>query len=212
MAAGGEALPRDAGGAGDVLRDLRTATAAAHHRVEAGLDLMDPALDRDRLVVVLARLHAFWSAAEAGLDDWAARYRADAAALDWNRRRRTGLYAADLSALGGSAGDDRPDLPAVDTTDAALGRLYVLEGSTLGGTFIDRHLATLPGLAGGPGVRAFSPYGEDTGAMWAAFRRFTRAHVAAGGDAGRVVAAACRTFAVLAEWCAPAARAQGTPA
>ncbi|NEM08859.1 biliverdin-producing heme oxygenase [Geodermatophilus normandii] len=212
MAAGGEALPRDAGGAGDVLRDLRTGTAAEHDQVEAALDLMDPALDRDRLVGVLARLHAFWSAAEAGLDDWAARHHADAAALDWARRRRTGLYAADLSALGGSAGDDRPDLPSVDGTDEALGRLYVLEGSTLGGTFIDRHLATLPGLAGGPRVRAFSPYGEDTGAMWAAFRRFTRAHVDGGGDAGRVVAAARQTFAVLAEWCAPAARAAGASA
>jgi len=205
-------LPRDAGGAGDVLRDLRTATAAEHGQVEATLDLMDPGLDRDRLVGVLARLHAFWSAAEAGLDEWAARHPADAAALDWTRRRRTGLYAADLSALGGSAGADRPDLPAVHGTDEALGRLYVLEGSTLGGTFIDRHLAALPGLAGGPRVRAFSPYGEDTGAMWAAFRRFTRAHVDGGGDAGRVVAAARSTFAVLADWCAPAARAQAAPA
>ncbi len=201
-------MPRDAGGAADVLRDLRTATAAEHEQVESTLDLMDPALDRDRLVGVLARLHAFWSAAEAGLDHWAATHRADAAALDWPRRRRTGLYAADLSALGGSAADDRPDLPAVDGTDEALGRLYVLEGSTLGGTFIDRHLATLPGLAGGPRVRAFSPYGEDTGAMWAAFRRFTRAHVDGGGEARRVVAAARTTFAVLADWCAPAARAQ----
>ncbi|PWW20925.1 heme oxygenase [Geodermatophilus normandii] len=201
-------MPRDAGGAGDVLRDLRTATAAEHEQVEALLDLMDPALDRDRLVGVLARLHAFWAAAEAGLDEWAARHRTDAAALDWTRRRRTGLYAADLAALGGSTVDDRPDLPAVGGTDEALGRLYVLEGSTLGGTVIDRHLATLPGLAGGPRVRAFSPYGGDTGAMWAAFRRFTRAHVEGGGDARRVVDAARQTFAVLAGWCAPAARAR----
>jgi heme oxygenase len=212
MAAGGEALPRDAGGTGDVLRDLRTGTAVEHEQVETTLALTDPDLDRDRLVDVLARLHAFWAAAEDGLDDWAARHRADAAALDWPRRRRTGLYAADLAALGGTAVDDRPDLPAVGGTDEALGRLYVLEGSTLGGTFIDRHLATLPGLAGGPRVRAFSPYGEDTGAMWAAFRRFTRAHVDAGGDARRVVDAARQTFAVLAEWCVPAARAQGARA
>ncbi|MGY1725341.1 biliverdin-producing heme oxygenase [Geodermatophilus sp. SYSU D01062] len=196
-------MPRDAGGAGDVLRDLRTATAVEHGQVEATLDLMDPALDRGRLVTVLARLHAFWAAAEAGLDDWAARHPADAAALDWARRRRTGLYAADLAALGGSPDAGRPDLPAVTGTDQALGRLYVMEGSTLGGTFIDRHLAALPGL---PRLRCFSPYGEDTGAMWAAFRRVTRAHVADAGDAGRVVAAARETFAVLADWCAPAAQ------
>jgi heme oxygenase len=96
-----------------------------------------------------------------------------------------------------------PDLPAVEDTDQALGRLYVLEGSTLGGTFISRHLATLPTL--GPNVRlgAFSPYGAETGAMWHAFRRVTRDRVAAGGDAGRVVGAARATFSALAAWCAP---------
>jgi heme oxygenase len=213
MAAGGEALPRDAGGAGDVLRDLRTATAVEHEQVETRLGLMDPHLDADRLAVVLGLLHAFWRSAEDGLDAWAAASPADAAALQWDRRRRAGVYAADLAALGADPADgDRPDLPGVPDTDAALGRMYVLEGSTLGGTFIDRHLATLPGLAGGPRLHAFSPYGADTGAMWAAFRRFTRAHVEDRGDAGRVVAAACSTFAVLADWCSPAARPQGAPA
>ncbi|MEX5718889.1 biliverdin-producing heme oxygenase [Geodermatophilus maliterrae] len=206
-------MPRDAGGAGDVLRDLRTATAEEHDRVESTLDLMDPQLDRDRLVGVLGRLHAFWLVAEAGLDAWARRRPEDAAALDWDRRRRAALYAADLRALGADpepAG--QPLLPDVHDTDEAIGRLYVLEGSTLGGTFIDRHLATLPGLAGGPRLRCFSPYGADTGAMWHAFRRVTREHVAGPGDAGRVVAAARTTFAVLADWCHPAARPQGVRA
>ena len=197
-------MPRYAGGAGDVLRDLRTATAVEHERVEATLGLMDPHLDRDRLVEVLGLLHAFWRTAEAGLDEWARRSPADAAVLQWDRRRRTGLYAADLTALGASPADDGPDLPEVADTDAALGRLYVMEGSTLGGTFIDRHLATLPGLAGGPRLRCFSPYGESTGAMWAAFRRAVREHVDDGGDTARVVGAARSTFTVLADWCSPA--------
>ncbi|WP_448638221.1 biliverdin-producing heme oxygenase [Geodermatophilus sp. URMC 63] len=206
-------MPRDAGGAGDVLRDLRTATAEEHDRVESTLDLMDPHLDRDRLAGVLARLHGFWLAAEAGLDAWARHSPADAAAVDWDRRRRAALYAADLRALGADPEpDERPTLPEVRDTDAALGRLYVMEGSTLGGTFIDRHLATLPGLAGGPRLRCFSPYGADTGAMWHAFRRVTREHVAGPGDADRVVAAARTTFAVLADWCRPAARSRAVPA
>ncbi|PRY51269.1 heme oxygenase [Geodermatophilus tzadiensis] len=207
-------MPRDAGGAGDVLRDLRTATAEEHDRVETTLDLMDPHLDRDRLVGALGRLHAFWLVAEAGLDAWARRRPGDAVALQWDRRRRAGLYAADLRALGADpeGAPERPELPEVRDTDEALGRLYVLEGSTLGGTVIDRHLATLPGLAGGPRLRCFSPYGADTGAMWHTFRRVTREHVAADGDAGRVVAAARATFAVLADWCRLAAQTSGAPA
>jgi heme oxygenase len=208
MGAAGEVSPRHARSA-DVLTELRTATAVEHEQVETTLGLMDHRLGRDRLVAVLARLHAFWTAAEAGLDAWARHWPADAETVAWSRRRRAHLFAADLRALGGEAdAATLPELPAVEDTDQALGRLYVLEGSTLGGTVISRHLATLPAL--GPGVRldAFSPYGPETGAMWHAFRRVTRDRVAAGGDAGRVVGAARATFGALAAWCAPV----GTPA
>jgi heme oxygenase len=202
---GGEALPRDTGGDTDVLRALRSATAAEHERVEETLGLTDPRLTRERLAAVLALMHGFWLSAEAGLDGWAAREPAAASSLTWDRRRRAALFAADLQALGAPTdAPARPELPPVTDTDEALGRMYVLEGSTLGGTFIDRHLATLPELSGGVRLRAFSPYGEDTGAMWHAFRRATRAHVAGDGDAGRVVDAARTTFGVLADWCEPA--------
>ena len=80
----------------------------------------------------------------------------------------------------------------------------MLEGSTLGGMFIDRHLAGLPQFAG-VRLRAFSPYGAETGAMWHAFRRTTRDRVAAGGDADTMVASARDTFAALAAWCRPVA-------
>ncbi|HYX94116.1 MAG TPA: biliverdin-producing heme oxygenase [Geodermatophilus sp.] len=175
-----------------------------HEQVETTLGLMDHDLGRDRLVAVLVRLHAFWTAAEAGLDAWAHRWPADAETVAWSRRRRAHLFAEDLRTLGAEPDPaPLPDLPPVEDTDHALGRLYVLEGSTLGGTFISRHLATLPTL--GPDVRlgAFSPYGAETGAMWHAFRRVTRDRVATGGDAGRVVGAARATFTALAAWCAP---------
>jgi heme oxygenase len=188
----------------DVLQLLRTGTASEHEDVERALGLLDAGLDRRRLVDVLDRLHGFWSAAEAGLDDWARRHPADAAAVDWPRRRRAGLFAADLRGLGTEADAARPELPAPRGTDEALGRMYVLEGATLGGTFIDRHLAGLPQLAG-VRVRAFAPYGAETGAMWHAFRRATRARVAAGGDAAAVVTSARATFGVLAAWCRTAA-------
>jgi heme oxygenase len=99
----------------------------------------------------------------------------------------------------------------VPDTDAALGRLYVLEGSSLGGVFIDRHLATLPQLASAGRMSCFSPYGERTGAMWHAFRSVTRARVATGGDAGRLVAAARQTFGALATWCGGPAERRSSP-
>jgi heme oxygenase len=187
----------------DVLHLLRTGTAPEHETLERTLDLLDPDLERPRLAGVLTRMHGFWLAAEAGLDDWATRFPADARSVTWPARRRAGLFAADLDALGAAPADAAPTLRPVADTDDALGRLYVLEGSTLGGAFIDRHLAALPGLAG-VRLRAFSPYGPETGAMWHAFRRATRARVTDGGDAGAMVAAATGTFRALAEWCSRA--------
>lgn len=183
---------------------LRSGTAAEHADLERTLDLLDPALDRARLTGVLERMHGFWQAAEAGLDAWAARFPADARHVSWERRRRAGLFAADLTTLGAAGAPGRPELPAPAGTDDALGRLYVLEGSTLGGALIDRHLATVPGLAG-LRLRAFSPYGAETGAMWHGFRRAARERVAAGGDAGTMVAAARQTFEALSLWCRPVA-------
>lgn len=204
MAAGENATGQRArSGEDDVLRLLRSGTADEHEDVERTLDLLDPGLTPARLVAVLERMHGFWRSAEAGLDAWAQQHPADADRLSWARRRRADLFAADLAALGAPAAAATPDLPPVTGTDEALGRLYVLEGSTLGGTFIDRHLAALPALAG-VRIGAFSPYGERTGAMWADFRRATRERVADGGSPQAMLAAARTTFAALAGWCRPA--------
>jgi heme oxygenase len=203
MAAGDGTAHTDDRGEQDVLRRLRTGTAAEHEDVERTLDLLDPGLERARLAEVLDRMHGFWVAAETGLDAWAARSRVDADAVAWPCRRRAALFAADLQALGAPVTTELPDLPSVADTDEALGRMYVLEGSTLGGTFIDRHLASLPQLSD-VRVRAFSPYGSETGAMWAGFRRVTRHRVAAGGDPD--------TFRALARWCGPVAVGEVVPA
>jgi heme oxygenase len=208
MAAGGTGTLREApGGNAGVLRRLRAETADEHADVERSLDLLDPELTRPRLAVILDRMHAFWTAAEAGLDRWASDSPGDADAVEWPRRRRTALFATDLRNLGAPASAGLPTLRPVDDTDRALGLLYVLEGSTLGGAFIDRHLASLPQFRD-VSVRAFSPYGDETGAMWAAFRRVTRARVAAGGDADAVVESARDTFGALAAWCGRVADAE----
>jgi heme oxygenase len=202
MAAGEEAAMPDDRATSDVLRMLRTGTATEHEDVERTLGLLDPALTPSRLTEVLTRMHGFWLAAEAGIEEWARHCPADAAAVTWARRRRADLFTADLKALGAGPAAATPGLADVDGTDAALGRMYVLEGSTLGGTFIDRHLSGLPQFAG-VRLRSFSPYGAETGAMWHAFRRTARDRVAAGGDADAMVASARDTFAALAAWCRP---------
>jgi heme oxygenase len=191
----------------DVLQVVRAATAVSHAAVEESLALTDAALDRSRMGAVLSRMYGFWVAGRAGLDAWASAEPDAASALDWERRRRrTALIAEDLASLGLSPQDVAalpvPALPPVLGTGTALGRLYVLEGSTLGGVFIDRHLATLADGGDWPRITSFWPYGDDTGVMWRDFRAAVTAHVAVhGGD--DVLAGAVRTFGELAAWCAP---------
>ena len=89
-------------------------------------------------------------------------------------------------------------LPPGETTlqtarDAAFyGALYVLEGSTLGGRFIARHVEEVLGLHPGQGDLYFRGHGDQTGALW----RETTALIADLPECyeGIVIEAAKRTF------------------
>ena len=219
----------------DVLIRLRRQTQAVHAEVEAALDLMAPRVPLDRYRAVLARLHGVHAAAEPGLDEWhrrgsgldqprldrplldrrrlgrplPARPGLDWALLDWPGRRKLARLEADLADVGldrrALAALPVAPLPPVRSTPAALGTLYVLEGATLGGRVIGRHVGSLPGFP----VRAtrfLSGYGDDTGRRWHAWRRTTLEWV--GEDEARaaaVVAAGLAVFTCVRDWCAPLA-------
>src|SRR5690606_39184025 len=75
--------------------------------------------------------------------------------------RQLGYREADLAHL---PRIDTAELPALNSLPAAVGCLYVLEGASLGGTLIARHLARH--LAVGPdnGGRFYHGDGSETGA------------------------------------------------
>jgi heme oxygenase len=165
MLVGRDAVSRDDRGTdGDALRLLRTGTAADHEVVERSPDLPGPGLGRQRLAQVLDLMHGCWRAAEDAPNRWAARCPADAEYVEWLRRCRTAMFAPELRRLdlGADPSDASSELPPVSNTDETLGRMSVLEGSTLGGVFIDRHLAGFPELVGVT-IRAFPPMAARPG-------------------------------------------------
>jgi heme oxygenase len=192
-----------------VVRQLKDRTAPTHARVESGLALLDPGLSAARLRTVLARFAGFWPATERRVDEWAQAQPAAAAALDWPRRRRGDIIAADLRALG-MTGSDLAAVPRAPAVFAAgglaeagvLGWLYVSEGSTLGGAVIDRVLRA----RAIDGVRTFTPYREGPGPMWRAYLDYLQ-HWVGDDDLRRaaVVDAAESSFAALEQWLAPIA-------
>jgi heme oxygenase len=77
-----------------------------------------------------------------------------------------------------------------------MGALYVLEGSTLGGRVIGRHIAATHGLTG-EGLAYYAGHGTRTGAMWSAFRARLDGF---DGEGEAVVAAANETFDAMRVW------------
>ncbi len=117
-------------------------------------------------------------------------------------RLRLPLLDRDLRTLGFEAAAVNgiaPCLPAATLGDdpaSVLGSLYVLEGSTLGGRLITRHLRQAAWYPP-DGLRYFDPYGDDTGGRWQQTRRTL---TDCSEDHDRVIDGALRTFAILQHW------------
>ena len=176
---------------------LRAATDPAHRALEDALDWRARVATRSGYRDLLARLHGFHASWEPAIG----------AALDdetfLGPRRRLGLVAADLGHLG-LAEEAIADLPrpapfVLDGKAAATGALYVLEGSTLGGQIIGRHIAGLHGFSD-DGLAYYRAHGPAAGAMWAAFR--ARLETFADDPAAEAVltGAAITTFAAMRLW------------
>lgn len=194
-----------------VLQRLKAATRAEHDAIEVALDLMAPGLSLADYSRRLRRYHGFYAPIEpliAAAADWP-HWR-----LDMTARAKTAWLAADLACLGdpaepgelgeaaSMAGPLCSALPPLDTAAAAFGCVYVLEGATLGGRVISRHIERMLGLDATRGARFFHGYGEHTGTMWKAFRAALSAFADKPAGEDKVVASAIATFAALRAWCA----------
>jgi len=181
---------------GALLARLRAVTRSAHDKLEGTLGLLDERLDLEAYRKVIERFYGFWC-------NWEPQVAAlfqDAAFLD--PRRRMHLLRADLAALGlsGHAVAMLPlcPLPVLRNGVEALGSLYVMEGSTLGGRVIERNVERRLGFNGRGGCSYFAGYGTHTGSMWRLF--LARLDQVPAADAEQVAGGAAATFERLAWW------------
>lgn len=176
---------------------LRADTAPMHQRLEARIPLLDPGLDRAGYARILAAMLRVYRPLERRL----AAIPVDG--LGAGRDRKASWLEADLAALGyprrsiDAIPDTTVPLPVIASVADALGCRYVLEGATLGGSLVSRHVTDRLGLAGG-GAAFFSAYGAATGALWremvALLDRWGEAHPR---EHHFAVAAARETFEAL---------------
>jgi len=184
------------------LARLRAGTRDAHARIEtvpALARLMEPDLTHDEYVAILQRLHAFHTHLEPAVAA-ALKNHPAAAMLDGARPR---ALAEDLDWFGVRT-LSTPALPRLDTPEAALGALYVIEGSGLGGRVIARHLMTSLGVGPGTGGNFYCGLSADAArARWHQLCALldpsdaTGSDPAAVGETEHVVEGARATFAAL---------------
>jgi heme oxygenase len=178
---------------------LREATRALHGEVDAEAAVADGG--RERYLWFVARMYGFHAAIEPLLAE--ALSGAAALGLDLERRRKAHLFAADLLHF-----DLHPGklprctaLPRVDSPERALGALYVVEGSTLGGAFLLAQLGRSLRIAPGAGASGLAPYGAALRDMWVGYASAVDRFLAANPDAEpEVIAGARETFEAILAW------------
>ncbi len=107
-------------------------------------------------------------------------------------RRNAEDIKNDLELLGFSW-DELPlaQLPTIENKNQAIGALYVLEGSIMGGPYIVKMLQQ-KGIA--DGFNFFKGYGEASGEKWAEFSQLINTEVAEEADMVEAISAAQETF------------------
>jgi len=174
---------------------LKTTTRAAHDKIENTVDLVAATKDEVTYPEVLKAFYAYYLPLEAKLFTYHDQF-ADIG-INLNTRLKTGLIAFDLETLGFRSAELETiklceDLPAIPDFYAAMGCLYVLEGSTLGGQVICKNLKSCDTF--------FRAYDDQTMVMWNSFKNVLNNLPA---DKEQIIAKAAReTFSTLNKWLA----------
>jgi heme oxygenase len=117
---------------------------------------------------------------------------------DIKQRRKATLILKDLD----DSDDDVllcQDLPEINNTATALGAMYVLEGSTLGGRGITKMLLKT-GIFPSSQIQFFNGYGEHTGKMWVSFQNCLNEYCYKQGEAEETLQTANDTFVYFKNW------------
>jgi heme oxygenase len=198
--------------ASSILSRLRAETRGEHEALEQVLDLMSATLTPQSYGQQLEQFYGFYAPLEKALQ---VRIK-----LPQHRLGDSSFSPAIYSALGarlhktthlqrdlqclGVRTDRLPlcrDLPPLHTQAEVLGCLYVMEGATLGGRLITRHVRAALGVTPMTGGRFFEGYGEDTGRMWQGMRQLLVEGCSDTATEDSIVTNAITTFARLRGWC-----------
>ena len=173
-----------------ILHKLKESTRHQHEDVEGVVDVMNKLFSWEDYKIMIAKFRSFYSAYEPLLPLEALK----TAGFDYNERRKLPSLDRDAKILG--LHDEKPftELPDISSLPRAFGSIYVIEGSTLGGQVIARHLKGQLGLTPENGGAFFSSYGPNVGPMWKQFGEAITVFAGDGENDEEIIDAAKETF------------------
>lgn len=185
-----------------LLPTLKLQTADCHAALETSMGVFQRVKSTEDYRGLMRKFYTLYEPLEGRLErsaDWAGR------GWDFAARRKTPWLREDLRALGVSDAEmaswpRATGLPKLDEFGAAVGCLYVIEGSTLGGQVIAKELLDPLGLTAERGGKFFRAYGEATGRRWREFGQWAETQAAQVPLETTAVKGARDTFDGFAQW------------
>lgn len=187
-----------------ILKQLKDTTRPYHEKLESRVDLLNKIVTLPTYRTLLSQFYGFYRPVEPLLlqhEGWAT------AGFEIEQRSKLPALETDLRVLGLTAQDLQcvpvcTNLPEVASFAQVLGCMYVLEGATLGGQIISRHLQRTLDLDASCGGAFFGSYGQEVGPMWQAFGSFVTAQAKTAEVEQEMIEAACATFRKFDAWLA----------
>lgn len=182
-----------------IMQRLRAETKETHQDLEKLLvPRIKSANSSEKYLQLLGLFYGYFKPVEQQI----AQYIDSSFLPDYNERRKSHSIINDIQSM--DAAGNLPglcsDLPSITNQYEALGALYVLEGSTLGGQVISKMLKNNLGFDGDGGLTFFSGYGNDTEKRWAIFTDIMNKHVVGPTTQNETVSGANETFIKFRRW------------
>lgn len=177
------------------LERLKSDTASAHKNLEAlplSTAIVSENLTLNDYAKYLKVMHAIMNDAESKLFPIV-----QSVIPDIDNRKKAHHIKHDLQQIGHIPSDYTSVFSKSYSLPFALGIVYVLEGSTLGGRFIIQNIQKTLHLSPSNGAQYFYGYGQHTGSMWKAFLSNLSDHTKESGNQQAIIDGATYAFDLI---------------
>lgn len=176
---------------------LKERTSASHQALEKDLVRKIREINsKEAYVHLLKMMYGYYYSLEQGVSG----YLANDPQVNFAERRKASTILKDLHNLQHRGEVEVcEDMPDIHSNESALGAMYVMEGSTLGGQHIARMIQSQLQVRDSAGLQFFHGYGPETQNMWESFKlNLTRPFTDSQAD--EIVETANDTFRTFKNW------------